>query len=257
MRCRAARRSRITASGIIIAPSLALHGARVLRRADARLVARADRRDAASRRSSTIRSRRPGMHVASLFCQHVHPDLRDALPGRTWDDARDEVADLMIDTVDRVAPNFSAQRPRPPRAVAARSRARVRARSAATSSTARWRSTSSSRRGRCSATPTTGCRIKGLYLCGSGAHPGGGVTGDPGAQRGARDPQGRERTRRRRERERLEGAVERCGSAAPAAVGAESEGPSASFSRDARANFASAHTARAVSRADIARAASK
>ncbi len=30
------------------------------------------------------------------------------LPGRTWDDARDEVAELMIDTVDRVAPNFKA-----------------------------------------------------------------------------------------------------------------------------------------------------
>ena len=41
----------------------------------------------------------PGRHVASLFCQHVHPDLPQVLPGRTWDDARDEVADLMIDTV--------------------------------------------------------------------------------------------------------------------------------------------------------------
>ena len=42
----------------------------------------------------------PGMHVASLFCQHVHPDLPSVRPGRTWDDARDEVADLMIATVD-------------------------------------------------------------------------------------------------------------------------------------------------------------
>src|SRR5207344_3467882 len=32
----------------------------------------------------------PGMHVASLFCQHVHPDLPRVAHGRTWDDARDE-----------------------------------------------------------------------------------------------------------------------------------------------------------------------
>ena len=50
----------------------------------------------------------PGVHVASLFCQHVHPELPQVRAGRTWDDARDEVADLMIDTVDRVAPNFRA-----------------------------------------------------------------------------------------------------------------------------------------------------
>ena len=28
--------------------------------------------------------------------------------------------------------------------------------------------------------PITACRCKGLYLCGAGAHPGGGVTGAPG-----------------------------------------------------------------------------
>ena len=49
-----------------------------------------------------------GKHVASLFCQHVHPDLAAVAPGRTWDDARDEVADLMIETVNRAAPNFKA-----------------------------------------------------------------------------------------------------------------------------------------------------
>ena len=55
----------------------------------------------------------PGMHVASLFCQHVHPDLAAVLPGRTWDDARDEVADLMIDTVDRVRAELPRERARP------------------------------------------------------------------------------------------------------------------------------------------------
>ena len=48
----------------------------------------------------------PGRHVASLFCQHVHPRVEAIHPGRTWDDFRERVADLMIDTVDRVAPNF-------------------------------------------------------------------------------------------------------------------------------------------------------
>src|SRR3984957_16878254 len=47
----------------------------------------------------------PGRDVASLFCQHVAPQLPG---GRSWDDARDEVADLMIAMVDRYAPGFAA-----------------------------------------------------------------------------------------------------------------------------------------------------
>ena len=47
----------------------------------------------------------PGQHVASLFCQHVAPELPD---GRSWDDHREEVADLMIETVDQYAPGFAA-----------------------------------------------------------------------------------------------------------------------------------------------------
>ncbi|NBB16267.1 FAD-dependent oxidoreductase, partial [Caulobacter sp. SLTY] len=46
-----------------------------------------------------------GQHVASLFCQHVAPELSD---GRSWDDHREEVADLMIATVDKWAPGFKA-----------------------------------------------------------------------------------------------------------------------------------------------------
>ena len=47
----------------------------------------------------------PGQHVASLFCQHVAPVLpNDA----SWDDHREEVADLMIDLVNSHAPNFKA-----------------------------------------------------------------------------------------------------------------------------------------------------
>ena len=47
----------------------------------------------------------PGQHVASLFCQHVAPKLPD---GRSWDEARETVADLMIDTVETYAPGFKA-----------------------------------------------------------------------------------------------------------------------------------------------------
>ncbi len=47
----------------------------------------------------------PGQHVASLFCQHVAPQLPD---GKSWDDHREDVADLMIATVDKYAPGFAA-----------------------------------------------------------------------------------------------------------------------------------------------------
>ena len=46
-----------------------------------------------------------GQHVASLFCQHFNKDLPD---GRSWDDVREKVADLIIDTVTTHAPNFKA-----------------------------------------------------------------------------------------------------------------------------------------------------
>ena len=47
----------------------------------------------------------PGRHVASLFCQHVQPVLSD---GRSWDACKDDVADLMIATVEAHAPGFAA-----------------------------------------------------------------------------------------------------------------------------------------------------
>jgi phytoene dehydrogenase-like protein len=117
-----------------------------------------------------------GAHVASLFCQHVAPQLPD---GRSWNDARESVADLMIETVDRYAPGFKAS---------------VIAREALSPLDLEqifgltggdifhgalsldqlfW------------ARPALGYAdyrgpIPGLYHCGSGAHPGGGVTGAPG-----------------------------------------------------------------------------
>jgi phytoene dehydrogenase-like protein len=117
-----------------------------------------------------------GGHVASLFCQHFQRHLPD---GGSWDAVREQVADLVIDTIDAYAPNFKA-----------------------------------SVVGRQIKTPLdierdlnmvggdifhgalhldqfyamrpvpghAGYRMptRGVYLCGSGAHPGGGVSGLPG-----------------------------------------------------------------------------
>jgi len=121
----------------------------------------------------------PGMHVASLFCQHANPRLEDALPGRTWDDVRDEVADVMIDTVNGFAPNF---------------RASVLGRRILTPLDLEREfglvggdifHGALSLDQLFSARPVLGhadyrMPVRGLYLCGAGAHPGGGVTGIPG-----------------------------------------------------------------------------
>ncbi|HEV2557726.1 MAG TPA: NAD(P)/FAD-dependent oxidoreductase [Microvirga sp.] len=131
----------------------------------------------------------PGQHVASLFCQHVAPQLPD---GRSWDDHREEVADLMIATVDRFAPGFKDS-------VIARQ----------VLSPLDLERTFGLVGGDIfhgalsldqlfSARPVMGYAdhrspLAGLYLCGSGAHPGGGVTGAPGhnaAQVIARDLRG-------------------------------------------------------------------
>jgi phytoene dehydrogenase-like protein len=118
----------------------------------------------------------PGQHVASLFCQHVAPALSE---GRSWDDHRDEVADLMIDTVERHAPGF---------------RASVLGRQVLTPLDLERTfglvggdimHGALSLDQLFSARPVLGhghyrAPIKGLYMCGAGTHPGGGVTGAPG-----------------------------------------------------------------------------
>ncbi|HLZ01317.1 MAG TPA: NAD(P)/FAD-dependent oxidoreductase [Bradyrhizobium sp.] len=117
-----------------------------------------------------------GAHVASLFCQHVAPELPD---GKSWDDHREEVADLMIATVDKFAPGFAAS-------VVGRQ----------TLSPLDLERQFGLLGGDIfhgaltlnqlfSARPMLGHAdyrgpLKGLYHCGSGAHPGGGVTGAPG-----------------------------------------------------------------------------
>ena len=117
-----------------------------------------------------------GAHVASLFCQHFALQLPN---GRSWDDEREAAADCIIDTVSAHAPNF---------------RGSIIAR--------QIHSPLDLERkfglvggdifhGRMSldqlwaARPVLGhgdyrAPIKGLYMCGAGTHPGGGVTGAPG-----------------------------------------------------------------------------
>jgi phytoene dehydrogenase-like protein len=122
----------------------------------------------------------PGRHVASLFCQHVAPELPPHFPGgQSWDAHRETVADLMIDTVTRFAPNFKAS-------VLGRQ----------IMSPLDLERTFGLVAGdifhgklqldqMLSARPMLGYGnyrgpLPGLYMCGAGTHPGGGVTGAPG-----------------------------------------------------------------------------
>lgn len=118
----------------------------------------------------------PGQHVASLFCQH----FRFNLPGgRSWDDEREIAADAAIAAVDEYAPGFAAS---------------VIGRQILTPLDLERRfglvggDIFHGKMGLdqlFSARPMIGAAdyrmpLPGLYLCGSGAHPGGGVTGAPG-----------------------------------------------------------------------------
>ena len=117
-----------------------------------------------------------GKHVASLFCQHVSPTLPD---GKSWDDARDVVADLMIETVNKFAPNFKAS-------VIARqihSPLDLEKKFGLIGGDIFHGALTLNQL--FSARPILGygdyrTPIKNLYQCGSGTHPGGGVTGVPG-----------------------------------------------------------------------------
>ena len=118
----------------------------------------------------------PGQHVASLFCQHVAPELPD---GKSWDDHREEVADLMIATVNNYAPGFGSS-------VIGRqilSPLDLERQFGLLGGDIFHGALTLNQL--FSARPMLGHAdyrgpVKGLYHCGSGAHPGGGVTGAPG-----------------------------------------------------------------------------
>jgi phytoene dehydrogenase-like protein len=113
----------------------------------------------------------PGQHVASLFCQHVDPDLPEEREG--------EAVEAVLATIEHHAPGFRAQvlhkQVHSPRAIEAKF--------------GLWRGDIF--HGRMSldqlwaARPALGAGsyrspVPGLWLCGAGTHPGGGVTGAPG-----------------------------------------------------------------------------
>ena len=162
-------------AGIILAPSLGYMDRAWQDARSARLEPRAHRRSA-----DPLHARRyagpPGQHVASLFCQHVAPELPD---GKSWDDHREEVADLMIATVDKYAPGFAAS-------VIGRqvlSPLDLERQFGLLGGDIFHGALTLNQL--FSARPMLGHAdyrgpLKGLYHCGSGAHPGGGVTGAPG-----------------------------------------------------------------------------
>ena len=117
-----------------------------------------------------------GKHVASLFCQHFRFDLGD---GRSWDKEREKAADTIIATVDAHAPGFA-------KSIIGRqihSPLDLERRFGLIGGDIFHGKMSLDQL--FSARPMIGAAdyrmpLPGLYLCGSGAHPGGGVTGAPG-----------------------------------------------------------------------------
>ena len=118
----------------------------------------------------------PGQHVASLFCQQFAPVLPD---GRDWDVEEGKAADTIIDTVEAHAPGFRAsilgQQILSPKGLERKfNLAGGDIMHGNMSLDQLW-----------SARPMLGHGayrgpVDGLYMCGAGSHPGGGVTGAPG-----------------------------------------------------------------------------
>ncbi|GAC1672164.1 MAG: NAD(P)/FAD-dependent oxidoreductase [Steroidobacteraceae bacterium] len=118
----------------------------------------------------------PGRHVASLFCQHVAPLLPG---GASWDDHRAQAADVMIDLVDSHAPNFKAS------VIGRQIMSPLDLERTFGLIGGDIFHGALSLDQMFSARPMLGHGdyrgpLRGLYMCGSGTHPGGGVTGAPG-----------------------------------------------------------------------------
>jgi phytoene dehydrogenase-like protein len=117
-----------------------------------------------------------GAHVASLFCQHFNPTLPN---GASWDEKKEQAAGHIIRVVDSYAPNFKAS---------------ILGRSVLSPLDLEREfgliggdifHGALSLDQLYSARPVLGHGnyrgpLKRLYMCGSGTHPGGGVTGAPG-----------------------------------------------------------------------------
>jgi phytoene dehydrogenase-like protein len=127
-------------------------------------------------RSSSSRYPARSTTASRLFCQQFAPVLPN---GRSWDDEREAAAETIIATVTKHAPNFRAS------IIATQIHSPVDLERkfgliggdimhGHMSLDQLW-----------AARPMLGhgdyrSPIKGLYMCGAGTHPGGGVTGAPG-----------------------------------------------------------------------------
>jgi phytoene dehydrogenase-like protein len=114
----------------------------------------------------------PGQHVASLFCQQFDPDI-------DWEQHRDAAAETILNLVEEFAPGFRklvvGQQVLSPRD--------LEEKFGLTNGDIMHGHLSLDQL--FSARPMLGygdyrTPLKGLYMCGSGTHPGGGVTGAPG-----------------------------------------------------------------------------
>ncbi len=117
-----------------------------------------------------------GCHVMSVHAQHYPMELAG---GRSWEDARDEAANALLDTVARYVPNlreialgWQAYSPWDQEQIFGLSGGDVYHGRIDPDQMFSLRPHPRAARYR---TP-----VAGLYLCGSGAHPGGGVSGGPG-----------------------------------------------------------------------------
>lgn len=118
----------------------------------------------------------PGSHVASLFCQHFAPSLPG---GQSWETMREAAVEAIYAAVERHAPGFRAsivgQQVLTPEDLETKlGLVRGDIFHGALGLDQLF-----------SARPVLGygnyrTPVPGLYLCGAGAHPGGGVTGAPG-----------------------------------------------------------------------------
>ncbi|OGA06762.1 MAG: FAD-dependent oxidoreductase [Betaproteobacteria bacterium RIFCSPHIGHO2_12_FULL_69_13] len=113
-----------------------------------------------------------GAHVASLFCQHFAPEA-------DWSSRKSEAVERIFDVVESHAPGFRAS----VLGHSALSPADLEREFGLTAGDIFHGALTLDQL--FSARPLLGCAdyrtpIRGLYLCGAGAHPGGGVTGAPG-----------------------------------------------------------------------------
>jgi len=159
------------ASGIIMAPSLGYMDRAYL---DARAegIARAPIVEMVIPSTLDDSLAPKGAHVASLFCQHFDP-------GADWDSRRNEAVQRIFEVIESHAPGFKAS----VIAHSALSPADLEREFGLTGGDIFHGQLSLDQLW--SARPLLGYAdyrgpMKGLYLCGAGAHPGGGVTGAPG-----------------------------------------------------------------------------